>query len=306
MVHSRLQDLLDIRTPIVNAPMGGVAGGRLAAAVSAAGGMGMIGMGSAGAPELLRRELSVVPSGTRVGIGAVDWVVQRDPALLDLALSSSPALLSVSFGEDLGWVERAHDQGILAAVQVFDEASAEAAHRAGADILVARGLEGGGHGKPLQQRDALLSTVLSLTDRPVLAAGAIGSRADVDHVLGAGAAGVWVGTAFAATTESLSKPSERRALLSARGADTVLTSAFDRAAGHGWPEDIPERVIANAFTARWDGPDTAFDASRAEGELAEAIARDDPNGFPINAGLGVDSLTRECTAAEVVEALTAG
>lgn len=289
----------DVRIPIVNAPMGGVAGGELAAAVSRAGGLGMIGMGSSGSVASLRRQLPLVPEGVRVGIGVVDWVVRQEPELLDEALAADPVLLSVSFGDDVEWIARARDRGILAAAQVFDAPGAERAHTAGADVIVVRGREAGGHGRPLTDRDELLVAVLGLTGRPVLAAGAIATAADVRHVRELGAAGAWVGTAFAACVEALSSPGTRRTLIEAGPEDTVLTSAFDQAAGYGWPADIPERVIANDFTRRW--PERADPA--AAGALAAATAADDPRGMSVNAGLGVGHLHEERTAAEVLAAL---
>ena len=87
--------------------MGGAAGGRLAAAVTAAGGLGMVGMGSAGSTTLLEAELRHV-RGT-FGIGLVHWVTRKEAGLLDAALAARPALLSVSFTDEWSWVERAHD-----------------------------------------------------------------------------------------------------------------------------------------------------------------------------------------------------
>ena len=94
-----------LRVPIVNAPMGGVAGGRLAAAVSVAGGLGMIGMGSTGSPKVLEAEVRhPKEAGVSVGIGLIDWAVRRDPALLESAIAARPVLVSVSFGDDWSWV----------------------------------------------------------------------------------------------------------------------------------------------------------------------------------------------------------
>jgi len=124
--------------------MGGVAGGRLAAAVTAAGGLGMVGMGTVGSTSSLHAELPHV-HGT-FGIGLVDWVIRKEAELLDAALAARPVLVSVSFGTDLSWVRRAHDAGIAAATQVYNSDEAQRAQDAGIDLLVARGSEGGGHG----------------------------------------------------------------------------------------------------------------------------------------------------------------
>jgi nitronate monooxygenase len=135
---------IGLRAPIVNAPMGGVAGGRLAAAVTAAGGLGMVGMGSAGSTPSLQSELQHVRG--IFGIGLVDWVIRKEPGLLDSALAAQPVLLSVSFCTDWLWVDQAHDTGIVTATQVYDSGEAQRAQDAGVDVLVARGAEGGGHG----------------------------------------------------------------------------------------------------------------------------------------------------------------
>ena len=112
---------MDLRVPIVNAPMGGVAGGALAAAVSAAGGLGMIGVGSAGSVGVLERQ-SGIPRGAGVpfGIGLIDWAIQRDSALLDAAIAARPALISVSFGDDWSWAKQVREAGIVTAAQVYD------------------------------------------------------------------------------------------------------------------------------------------------------------------------------------------
>src|ERR1700757_2552624 len=134
-----------LRVPIVNAPMGGVAGGRLAAAVTAAGGLGMVGMGSVATRELLQTQLQHVHG--MFGIGLVDWVMRNETGLLEDALAARPVLLSVSFGTDWSWVDKAHDAGIGTVTQVYDSLGARQAVDAGIDILVARGSEGGGHGE---------------------------------------------------------------------------------------------------------------------------------------------------------------
>lgn len=166
-----------LRLPIVNAPMGGVAGGRLAAAVSAAGGLGMIGMGSTATAASLATELAALEAAPRFGIGLVDWVIREQPDLLDAALAARPTLLSVSFGADLSWVQRAHAAGIVAATQVYDADSARRAQDAGVDVLVARGAEGGGHGEIRLATLPLLDAVLDTVEVPVLAAGGISGRA---------------------------------------------------------------------------------------------------------------------------------
>lgn len=261
---------LALDAPIVNAPMGGAAGGRLAAAVSRAGGLGMVGMGSSANDALLRDELRYVRDlGSPFGIGLVHWVMTEQPALLETALAAAPAMLSVSFGEDWAWVRRAADAGVVTVTQVATVAAALGAVEAGVDVLVARGAEGGGHGEPRIGTVALLADVLDAVDVPVLAAGGIASPRGLAAVLAAGASGAWIGTAFAACPEAITPPDARAALLAAPGSATTLTREFDVAQGYPWPERLPERVLTDAA-----GSATPVNAGQAVGMVTAAEPAD--------------------------------
>lgn len=269
---------MGLEVPIVNAPMGGAAGGRLAAAVSRAGGLGMVGMGSAGTAEYLRAELELLGALDRpFGIGLVHWVAEARPDLLETALSARPALLSVSFGEDFAWVARAHDAGIAAAAQVGTVEGAHRAVDAGIDVLVARGAEGGGHGEPRMGTLSLLTELLDRVSVPVLAAGGIASGRGLAAVLAAGASAAWLGTVLSACPEATTASSARAALVAAAGEQTTLTRAFDIDSGYPWPEHLPERVLTDS-------------AGRPT---------------PVNAGQGVGMVRRAEPAAEVITRLCA-
>src|SRR5271156_4160005 len=201
---------MGLRAPIVNAPMGGVAGGRLAAAVSSAGGLCMVGMVTAVSTSSLHAELPHV-TGT-FGIGLVDWVMGKEAGLFEAALAAQPALISVSFGTDLSWVSRVHDAGIATATQVYNGAEARRAEDAGIDLIVARGSEGGGH------RDATIGTLPPLdaaldgVSAPVRAAGGPASPRSLVALLASGASGVWLGSCLSASVEALTTDAGRRAL----------------------------------------------------------------------------------------------
>lgn len=293
--------------PIVNAPMGGVAGGRLAAAVTAAGGLGMIGMGSAGSCTSLAAELAQLGSAPRFGIGLVDWVIHRQPELLDAALAARPMLLSVSFGADLSWVDRAHEGGITTATQVYDRAGALRAQDGGIDVLVARGAEGGGHGEVKLATLPLLDAVLDVAIVPVLAAGGIASPRSLAAVLAAGAGGAWLGTCLSACVEALTSEDARRALIEAAETDTVTTRVFDIGQRRPWPERFPSRVLRNDFVTRWTGREAALSADPGAGdELAAGIAADDRRVAPVDAGQAVGMVTGSRPVGVLIEQLCAG
>jgi nitronate monooxygenase len=294
-----------LRVPIVNAPMGGVAGGRLAAAVTAAGGLGMIGMGSAANRASLAAELPHV-SG-RFGIGLVDWVMRSQSGLLHDALAAGPTLLSVSFGADWSWVAAAHDAGIATATQVYDAVGARLAADAGVDILVARGAEGGGHGEVRLGTLPLLDVVLDAVSVPVLAGGGIASSRSLAAVLAAGASGAWLGTRLAACPEALTGDASRRALIDASETDTRITRIFDLAAGLPWPERFPARVLTNEFVTQWTGREEALVADPgARDGFAAAVAADDLRVAPVDAGQGVGMVRDDAAVGEVIEAMCSG
>lgn len=284
-----------LRVPIVNAPMGGVAGGRLATAVTAAGGLGMVGMGSTATRSSLAAELRQARG--RYGVGLVDWVMRRQSGLLDDALAARPALLSISFGTDLSWVSAARDAGIPTATQVYDAEDARRAADAGVDVLVARGAEGGGHGEVRLATLPLLDVVLDVVSLPVLAGGGVASPRSLAAVLAAGASGAWVGTRLAACPEALTGAPGRQALIAAAATDTRVTRVFDVAAGLPWPERFPSRVLADEFVARWSGREEALagDPDASVGHPA-----------PVDAGQGVGMIRDDATVGEVIEAMCSG
>lgn len=292
-----------LRVPIVNAPMGGVAGGRLAAAVTAAGGLGMVGMGSVATRKLLAEQLAHVDG--RFGIGMVDWVMRNEPGLLEDALAARPALLSVSFGTEWSWVEKAHDAGIPTATQVYDSTGARQAADAGVDILVARGSEGGGHGEDKLALLPLLDAVLDAVSVPVLAGGGVASARSLAAVLAAGASGAWVGTRLSACPEALTGDTGRRALVTATETDTAVTRVFDVAKGLPWPARFPSRVLANDFVEHWTGREEALDAQACD-ELAAAIAAGDRRMVPVDAGQGVGMIRSDASVGEVIDEMCTG
>jgi len=201
-IRTPFTELFQVAHPLVLAPMGGVSGGALAAAVSEAGGLGLVG-GGYGDPRWLERELQLVAGATGKpwGVGVITWAVGED--IVRLALSYRPAAVFLSFGDPAPFGALVKEAGIRLICQVQDVAGARQAAAAGADVIVAQGTEAGGHGS----RRATLPLVPAVADAvapvPVLAAGGIADGRGVAAALMLGAQGAVLGTRFCATPEAL-------------------------------------------------------------------------------------------------------
>lgn len=307
MLRTALTDRFSLAAPVIGAPMAGVAGGDLATAVSAGGGLGMIGVGSSATADSIRAQTAKArAAGRPFGIGLMAWALADRPDQFDAAVEAGPALVSVSFGAFEPWVERLHRLGIPAATQAGDTEEARAAAGCGVDFLVARGSEGGGHGRDRVATLPLLQSVLDVVDVPVIAAGGIATGRGLAAVLAAGAAGAWVGTALLACPEAINSSSARARALASLETDTLYTSVFDVVQGIGWPEDYPGRALANDFCRRWSGREHELAADSAAAEQLAAARRSDNYDIAyVYAGQGVGLLQRERSATAVVTDMAA-
>ena len=153
-------------------------------------------------------------------------------------------MVCISYGDYEQYVDRITAAGAVAATQVGTMDDVRRAADAGVDLLVARGGEGGGHGRDSVATLPLLQAVLDATDLPVLAAGGIATARGLAAVLAAGAAGGWVGTAFLATDESAYKDGHKDAVIGAELDSSVYTTVFDIGRGSPWPEEFGGRGVA--------------------------------------------------------------
>jgi nitronate monooxygenase len=289
VLRTWLTDRFDLTVPVVSAPMAGVSGGALAAAVSAAGGLGLVGF-AAGPPEQLRAECARAASGGRpFGVGLLAWLLPQDESLLDVALESGAGLVSVSYGDYERYIDRIKAAGAVATTQVGTLDDVRRAVDAGVDVIVARGGEAGGHGRDEVATLPLLQAVLDATDLPVLAAGGVATARGLAAVLAAGAAGAWVGTAFLACTESSYGEDNRRAVVDAGLADTLHTTVLDIGRGSPWPAEFGGRAIRNAYAQTWHG--------REEQLRAAPVRSDEP---VVWAGQAAGLVRTQRPAADVV------
>ena len=276
---------LGLRLPVLLAPMAGISGGALAAAVSRAGGLGLVG-GGYGDRDWLEREFAVV-GGARVGVGFIIWALERQPDLLDLALDRDPAAVFLSFGEFDRFAGRVRRAGVPLILQVQTLAQARAALDAGADILVAQGTEAGGHGGARATLPLVPAVVDIAGEVPVVAAGGIADGRGLAAALMLGAAGVLCGTAFFAAEESLTHPKARAAAIAALGDETTRGRVFDRARGLDWPAEWTLRARSNAFERTWRGQEDAIDAA-VSADFAAAVRVGDTETMPVIVGEAVD------------------
>ena len=304
MTRTWLTERFGLSVPVVSAPMAGVSTGRLAAAVSAAGGLGMLGVGPTSTPAGVREQCAVAREAGAFGVGLLAWALAQDDVLVEVVAAEAPALVSVSYGPYERWVAPLQAAGVVVATQVGTLSEARLAEQAGIDVIVARGGEGGGHGRDDVATLPLLQAVLDVVQVPVLAAGGIGTARGLAAVLAAGAAGAWVGTAFLACTEAATSPGARSRLLAASDSDTAYGRVFDVGQRLAWPPEYGGRALRNAFSDRWAGREDELavdDAAAAE--LAAARRQGDFDVAGIYAGQGVGLLRAERSAADVLAEL---
>ncbi|AVG44011.1 MULTISPECIES: NAD(P)H-dependent flavin oxidoreductase [Achromobacter] len=264
-LKTRLTERLGIEHPILLAPMGVIAGGRLAAAVSNAGGLGIIG-GGYGDADWLDQQFAAA-GGSRVGCGFITWSLANNPALLDEVLSRHPSALMLSFGALEPHASRVRAHGTTLICQVQGMKYLREAVDAGADIIVAEGSEAGGH----SAHRGVFTLVPEAADylathspgTLLVAAGGVGDGRGLAAALMLGADGVLAGTRFIACEESEAAEGFRQAIIRVDGDATVKSNSVDVVRKRYWPNpEFVVRVLYNRFVAKWHG---------RERELEQAI-----------------------------------
>jgi nitronate monooxygenase len=282
-----LCDILGVEHPIVNAPMAGAAGAQLAAAVSEAGGFGLIG-GSQGDVDWLRGQIRQARSLTKkpFGVGFITPAAGT-AALVQAAIDERVAAISLSFADPTPYVALAHEHGLKVLAQVQSVALAQQAVRAGVDVVAAQGVEAGGH---TGMRSGSLPLVPAVIDVAggicVIAAGGIGDGRGLAAVLMLGAEGAWIGTRFVASLESAGTAWGKQRIVQSSTDDAVITHVYDIISQAPFPAGIGDRVLGNAFVAEWAGRDAEVQALREElrPRVSQAAAAGDSSIAPVRAG----------------------
>jgi nitronate monooxygenase len=304
-IRTPFTELLGLTYPLALAPMGVVAGGELASAVSNAGGLGVVG-GGYGDLAWLERELEIVSTRVRGnwGAGLITW--SATPESVQLVLSYRPAVVFLSFGDPAGHAQTITDAGCLLICQVQDVDEARDAVALGAHVIVAQGTEAGGHGALRATLPLVPSVVDAVAPTPVLAAGGIGDGRGVAAALALGAAGAVLGTRFCVAKEALLHPRAQQRLLSARGGETLRTRVFDIVRNIDWPAPYTGRALENRFLRQWQGSEMALseDGGARERYRVAAEEADFDTAF-VWAGECVDLLDRVEPAATIVDRIGA-
>ncbi|GAB2717279.1 nitronate monooxygenase [Arthrobacter bambusae] len=301
-----MTEALDIKHPIVLAPMDYVSDASLAAAVSGAGGLGLIG-GGYGDREWLIEQFDRVKPGS-VGCGFITWALGKQPELLDIALERGPKAIFLSFGDPSPYVEKVRDAGVPLICQVHNVEQARRALDLGVDALSAQGAEAGGHGLGTRSTFTLVPEVADLISSIspqtlLLAAGGVGDGRGLAAALALGADGALVGTRFYATNEAAISRQAHATALRASGDDTVRSSVYDIVREKAWPTEYNGRVLRNDFVSRWHGhePSLAATLGGAQEEFKSAVDNQDYTIANLIVGEVVGQINRILPAAQVVD-----
>lgn len=266
---TRLTEAFGIRHPILSAPMAFAGGGRLAAAVSRAGGLGLIG-GGYGDDTWLDEQFAIA-GDVPVGVGFITWSLRKSPSLLTAVLKYRPKAVMLSFGDPRPFVDEIRAAGAALICQCQNIDHVWDAIDVGANVIVAQGTEAGGHGASR----GTISFVPEAADlirgqessALLVAAGGLADGRGLAAALMLGADGILLGTRFWASSEALVHARHHQAIVEAGGDETQRTSVVDIARQIPWPKGFSARVRRNAFVEKWHGRELA---------LQEAVATEAP------------------------------
>ena len=245
---------IGIDYPVLQAGMGMIARAELAAAVSEAGGLGVIGTGLSMQPDELREQIRAVRAATRKPFGvdilfatirtegtAVSRYTDAVQRLVDVTIEERVPVLISGLGSPRGAVPEAHARGIYVMAVVGAVRHAQKAVADGVDAVIASGRDGGGHVGEVGTA-ALVPEVVGAVDAPVIASGGLADGSSLAAALGWGAQGVWLGTRVIATEEASAHGNYKRKIVETGSSGTVVTR------GHSGK---PCRLIRNSFTEFW-------------------------------------------------------
>jgi nitronate monooxygenase len=306
-ISTSLTKLLGIQHPILSAPMDVIAGARLTAAVSAAGGFGILG-GGYGDKAWLAQETAkltrLAGGSSGFGIGFITWSLAKKPELLDIALAARPRAIMLSFGDPKPFAPRIKAAGARLICQVQTEDMARAALDAGADVLIAQGTEAGGHGASRTTIDIVPAIVDLAAGRvPVVAAGGIADGRGLAAMMMLGASGVLLGTRFYASQECDGAEEAKQRICAATSGNTVRGIVFDLSRNNVWPAPFTGRCLVNDHSRRWSRREVELlqNVTAVAADYAAAKAAGNFDVAAVIAGEAVGLIHDIPPAAEIVE-----
>lgn len=270
MIKTRLTEQFKLRHPIIQAPMAIAGGGKLAAAVCKAGGLGLIGGGYCD-KEWIENQFNIAHP-EQVGCGFITWSLTKQPELLQSIIERKPRAIFLSFGNPSSFTKQIKNANIPLICQIQTLRDAKSALDLGADIIVAQGSEAGGHG----QKRTTFTIVPEVADYIAVyhpqallcAAGGIADGRGLCAALMLGADGVVIGSRFWATNEALVHPNMHSRAIQATGDESMRTSIMDIARKLDWPSRYTARALENQFIKKWHHrPDQLKEVADTEAKL---------------------------------------
>lgn len=315
MKESKLANRLGLKYPILQAPIGSMAGIELASAVSNVGGLGSLAL-TWTPKQTAVEQVQNLHTQTKKPF-FVNYVLAFPILSLEEILETGISVITFSWGNPNHLIEKCHKANALVGVQVGTNDGAKSARDSGADFIICQGAEAGGHVQSTTPLMSLLNDVIhSCPDVPVVAAGGLASGDDIARALSAGADAVMLGTRFVATVESRAHSLYKQALVDSKIENTVMTVCFN-----GDWEYAPHRVLRNSTLMNWEGAGCPPVGSRpgkseqiASNEKGKIIIRydDTPPAYDMSgdilacvlyAGTGCEKINNIPTVAELLPEL---
>lgn len=272
-LKTELCNVLNIEKPIMSAPMGGASGPDLVAAVSNAGGFGVIPLWGQSV-ENVRKNITQVRALTAQNFAVNVNLAFPYQDLLQTCIQENVFAVSLFWGHEPSAIDAAKSGGLVVIASVGTAKEAKRAADAGADIIVAQGWEAGGHVWGRVATMALIPAVVDVVNVPVVAAGGIADGRGLAAALMLGASGAWIGTRFLASAEATIHETYRQSILDAFESQTEW---HDNLYYVNWP-NAPHRVLSNSTSQNWkSGGNQSVGQRPNEGE----VVGHKPDGEPV-------------------------
>lgn len=295
-LKTELTNLLEIEQPIIQGGMAWVATGELAAAVSIAGGLGVIGAGNAPA-DIIEKEIEKVENLTDKPFGLNIMLLSPfADDIIELAIKKKVPVITTGAGNPGKHVKRFQEVGSKVIPVVPSVALAKRMARLNVDAIIVEGTEAGGHIGELTTM-ALVPQIVDAVEIPVIAAGGIADGRGLTAVLALGAAGAQIGTRFVCSEESIASDNFKKAIVGARDRDAIVTG---RSTGH------PVRNLKNRLTRKIDkleqnGEDPKKIEELGSGKLRDAVIDGDIDEGSVMAGQISGMISEIKTVQEIID-----